>query len=81
MVQREPLLVRFERAGRGGKSVTIVTGLRLPPDGQTALLASLKKRLGTGGAQKSGVLEIQGDQRDRLTNLLASFGYNVKRGN
>jgi translation initiation factor 1 len=81
MVQIEPVVVRFERTGRSGKSVTIVSGVRLHPDGKTALLAALKKRLGAGGAVKEGALEIQGDQRERLSLLLPTLGYRVTRGN
>ena len=75
------LLVRFEKTGRGGKVVTIVSGLKMHPEGKSALLADLKKKLGTGGAVKDGVLELQGDQRDRLPPLLTGVGFTVKRGN
>ena len=76
-----PLVVRFEKSGRGGKVVTIVSGLNMHPEGKSALLAALKKKLGTGGAVKDGVLELQGDQRDRLPPLLTTLGYPIKRGN
>ena len=76
-----PLVVRFEKSGRGGKVVTIVSGLNMHPEGKSALLAALKKKLGTGGAVKDGVLELQGDQRDRLPPLLTGVGFTVKRGN
>jgi translation initiation factor 1 len=75
-----PLLLRFEKAGRGGKAVTILTGLRLHPEGKNALLADLKKRLGAGGTVKDGALELQGDQRERLLPLLTALGFRVARG-
>lgn len=62
--------VRFEKAGRAGKAVTIVGGLNMHPEGKESLLVALKKKLGVGGTVKNGQLELQGDQRDRLTRLL-----------
>ena len=76
-----PLVVRFEKSGRGGKVVTIVAGLQMHPEGKTDLLSRLKKKLGVGGAVKDGELELQGDQRDRLPPLLTLLGYRVTRGN
>jgi translation initiation factor 1 len=76
-----PLVVRFEKAGRGGKVVTLVVGLTMHPDGKTALLSDLKKKLGTGGAVKNGALELQGDQRERLPPLLTALGYKIIKGN
>lgn len=51
------------------------------PDGKTALLSDLKKKLGTGGAVKNGALELQGDQRERLPPLLTALGYKIIKGN
>ncbi len=78
---QKPVVVRFEKSGRGGKVVTIVAGLNMHPDGKSDLLSVLKKKLGTGGAVKDGLLELQGDQRDRLFSILINQGYNVTRGN
>ena len=70
--------IRREGGGRGGKTVTVVTGLAL----DAAALASLSKRLkaacGTGGTVKSGALEFQGDHREQLVSLLASEGFKSK---
>lgn len=76
-----PVVVRFEKTGRGGKVVTLVSGLKMHPDGKTALLSDLKKKLGTGGAVKNGALELQGDQRERLPPLLSALGYKIIKGN
>jgi translation initiation factor 1 len=65
--------------GRGGKTVTLVTGLQLPPDELQALSKALKRRCGTGGALKDDVIEIQGDQRDVLVAELEQRGFQVKR--
>jgi translation initiation factor 1 len=64
--------------GRGGKTVTVVTGL---PLGQVALVAlsrRLKSACGAGGTAKDGVLVIQGDRRDELVLLLAKEGFKSK---
>lgn len=76
-----PVIVRWERAGRGGKSVTLVEGVRAHPEGLAALLKTLKTRLGAGGAIEKGALVLQGDQRERLCALLPTLGFPAKRGN
>jgi len=65
--------------GRGGKTVTLVTGIQLPPDELVTLGKALKRRCGTGGAVKDGVIEIQGDQRDAVVEELEGRGFRVKR--
>jgi translation initiation factor 1 len=66
-----------ERGGRNGKVVTVVRGL--PPGAALlALAANLKRICGAGGTVKDGVLEIQGDHRDRLAWDLRTQGYTVK---
>lgn len=47
--------------------------------GQQALLKLLKNKLGTGGTLKDGVLEIQGDHRDQIVELLNGLGYKAKK--
>lgn len=68
-----PYSVRFEKAGRAGKAVTILGGLNMHPEGKENLLVTLKKKLGVGGTVKNGQLELQGDQRDRLVHLLPAL--------
>jgi len=65
--------------GRGGKTVTLVTGVQLPPDELRDLAKALKRRCGTGGSLKGDVIEIQGDQRDALVEALSERGFQVKR--
>lgn len=65
--------------GRRGKGVTTVSDVPLDEAGLLELAATLKNRCGTGGTVKDGVIEIQGDQRDRLSAALESLGYRVKR--
>lgn len=71
--------VSREVAGRGGKVVTVVRGL----PGSEAELATTAKALkaacGSGGTLKDGVLEIQGEQRDKVVAWLQGRGLTVKR--
>ncbi len=70
--------IRREVGGRGGKTVTVVSGLALDPLALAELAKRLKSACGTGGTVKSGVLEFQGDHRDQLVALLASEGLRSK---
>ena len=68
-----------ETKGRKGKGVTLITGVPLGSEGLAALAKDLKQRCGTGGTVKDGVIEIQGDHRDRLVAELQGRGFRVKR--
>jgi translation initiation factor 1 len=70
--------VRRESAGRGGKTVTVIWGVPLDEVGLRELAAELKRRCGTGGTVKDGVIEIQGDHRETLVSLMRERGYTVK---
>ncbi len=70
--------IRREVGGRGGKTVTVVTGLALDELALSALSKRLKAACGTGGTVKEGALEFQGDHRDALVALLAKEGYRSK---
>ena len=67
-----------ETKGRKGKGVTLITGLALADTELKKLAKELKQRCSTGGAIKQGVIEIQGDQRKTLQQLLQDKGYQVK---
>jgi translation initiation factor 1 len=69
--------VRREVAGRRGKAVTTVSGVPLDDDALRELAKRLKKRCGVGGSAKGGVIELQGDQRDAVVELLRADGYDV----
>ncbi len=69
----------LERKGRRGKSVTVLRGIPGDVADQKALLKRLKSALGTGGALKDGVIEIQGDHRDRILAMLSQAGYQAKK--
>jgi protein-tyrosine phosphatase len=68
-----------ETKGRRGKGVTTVSDVPLDEAGLHELATTLKDRCGTGGTVKEGVIEIQGDQRERLAVVLEGMGYKVKR--
>jgi translation initiation factor 1 len=68
-----------EVAGRGGKGVTVITGLPGDAAQLAELAARLKKLCGTGGAVRNGVIELQGDHRDRLVAELRKLGLEAKR--
>jgi predicted translation initiation factor SUI1 len=68
-----------ETKGRRGKGVTTVTDFPLDEAGLLELAATLKQRNGTGGTVKDGIIETQGDQRDRMAAALEGMGYRVKR--
>jgi translation initiation factor 1 len=70
--------IRREIGGRGGKTVTVVTGLPLEEGALLALSRRLKAACGTGGTVKNGALEFQGDHRDALVSLLAKEGFRTK---
>jgi translation initiation factor 1 len=71
--------VRREIAGRRGKPVTTIHGLPLGEAALRELASELKRRLGTGGSAKDGVIEIQGDHRDAVIAELAARGYTAVR--
>jgi translation initiation factor 1 len=69
--------VRREVAGRRGKAVTTVSGVPLDDAGLRELAGRLKKRCGVGGSAKDGVIELQGDHRDVVVEVLRDAGYDV----
>ena len=68
-----------ETKGRAGKGVTTVTGLPLSASDLAALAAGLKKRCGSGGTVREGVIEIQGDHRDTIVAELSKLGWAAKK--
>jgi translation initiation factor 1 len=72
------LRVRRETGGRGGKTVTAVHGVGASEGKLKELAGELKRLCGTGGTVKDGVIEIQGDHRDKIVAALEQRGYTVK---
>ncbi|PWC16370.1 stress response translation initiation inhibitor YciH [Brenneria corticis] len=73
-------IVRIQRqtSGRKGKGVCVISGIDLADAALDKLAAELKKKCGCGGAVKDGAIEIQGDKRDLLKQLLEAKGMRVK---
>ena len=69
--------VRRETSGRRGKAVTTVSGVPLDDAGLRELAGKLKKRCGVGGSAKDGLIELQGDHRDVVVEVLRAAGYDV----
>ena len=77
--QNQDLRVLLDRKQRKGKIVTLITGFIGSEDDLKDLGKTLKSKCGTGGTLKDGVIEIQGDHRDVLIDLLKAKGWLVKR--
>jgi translation initiation factor 1 len=71
--------VSRQTQGRAGKAVTVIAGLPLAPEALEALAADLKRRCGSGGTVRDGLIEIQGEHRDRLVGELLKRGFAAKR--
>lgn len=76
--QQQNVRIQASRAGRKGKTVTVVTGLQLSPATMQSLLKVLKGVCGSGGTIKEQTLEIQGDQRQKILDCLLEKGYKAK---
>ena len=68
-----------ETKGRAGKGVTTITGLPLSAADLESLATRLKKRCGSGGTLRDGVIEIQGDHRDAIVAELGKLGWPAKK--
>lgn len=71
--------VARQTKGRGGKGVTLVTGLALDAVALAALGKQLRTACGSGGTVKEGVIEVQGDHCERVIGLLRQQGHDAKR--
>lgn len=67
-------VVRMERAGRGGRTVTVVEKLEVRPAELETWLSDLKRALGCGGVVEGAALVLQGDTRERVGAWLAARG-------
>lgn len=65
--------------GRGGKCVTLVTGVALDAMALAVLGKQLRAACGSGGTVKDGVIEVQGDHCERIIEMLAKQGHKPKR--
>jgi translation initiation factor 1 len=69
--------VFLDTKGRKGKTVTVVAGLKHNPETMERIARLLKQHCGAGGTVKEGTIEIQGDNRGRVTEKLRSMNYGV----
>ncbi|MEW6285340.1 MAG: translation initiation factor [Chloroflexota bacterium] len=76
--QQQIVYLHRDKSGRGGKVVTLVKNLILTEDDLKSLAKTLKQECGSGGTVKDGVIEIQGEHRERIAAVLGRLGYRVK---
>lgn len=76
---QQKVRVQRSKAGKGGKQVTVISGLEIPETEARALLKSLKAASGTGGTLKDGLIELQGDQVAAALTALEKQGFRPKR--
>jgi len=76
---QQSIRVQPTRKGKGGKTVTIISGFQVRSETLKDLLKQLKNQCGTGGTVKDDTLEIQGDHAEKLVELLKQMGYQAKK--
>lgn len=76
--QRQTAYLHRESGGRGGKVVSVVKNLILTEEDMKTLAKRLKQECGSGGTIKDGMIEIQGEHRERIAEALKKLGYKVK---
>jgi translation initiation factor 1 len=75
---QQTIRIQVSRKGRGGKTVTVVTGFQHKAETLTELAKKLKAQCGTGGTAKEETIEIQGDHAQKLLQILVELGYKAK---
>lgn len=76
--QQQVIYLHRDSHGRAGKGVTVLRGLVLAEADLAALAKTIKQALGTGGTVKDGLIEIQGQDREKIAAVLVKLGYKVK---
>lgn len=77
--QKDPLICKYEKKGRNGKPVTLIEGFEGSDEELKNISKKIKTTLGIGGSEKDGVIIIQGDNRDKIMQILKEMGYKTKR--
>ncbi|MBW4667975.1 MAG: translation initiation factor [Cyanomargarita calcarea GSE-NOS-MK-12-04C] len=76
--QQQNLKVEASRKGRKGKTVTAITGFQAKPETLQELVKQLKTQCGTGGTVKENEIEIQGEHKQKILEILTALGYKAK---
>ena len=75
---QQNLKVEASRKGRGGKTVTVISGFQGKPEILEDLAKQLKAQCGTGGTVKENEIEIQGEHKQKIAEILKKMGYKAK---
>lgn len=75
---QQNIRVQASSKGRKGKTVTVISGFQSKPETLEALLKQLKTQCGAGGTVKENTIEIQGEHKQKLIQLLTGLGYKAK---
>lgn len=75
---QQNLKIEASRKGRGGKTVTIISGFQEKPETLATLAKQLKAQCGTGGTVKDNEIEIQGEHKQKLLEIITKLGYKAK---
>ncbi len=76
--QQHNLKIQATRKGKGGKTVTEVSGWQVSDETLQKIAKQLKNQCGSGGTVKDGAIEIQGDHRPKILEVLVGLGYKAK---
>ncbi len=76
--EQQTLRIQASKKGRGGKTVTVITGFQHNEESLAALAKKLKAQCGTGGTVKDDTVEIQGDHKVKLLEVVTKLGYEAK---
>ena len=71
--------LHFSKKGRSGKIVTLVRGIDIDKDTLEYISKKLKRKLSVGGSIKDGEIIIQGNNRDKIEEILLKMGHSVKK--
>jgi translation initiation factor 1 len=76
--KQKTVSVVLDTKGRKGKTVTLIAGLQHNPATMNEIARILKQHCGAGGTVKDGAIEIQGDQRERVKEILKEMNYTIR---